>query len=44
MGCVTPDMEEPIDLDDFISGYATVYLLTKQDVQTIEGNYYGKVS
>lgn len=42
--CDTPDMEEPIDLDDFISGYATVYLLTKQDVQTIEGNYYGKVS
>ena len=37
--CDTPDMEEPIDLDDFISGYATVYLLTKQDVQTITVEY-----
>ena len=33
-----------IDLDDFVTGYATVYLLTREDVQAIEGNYYGKVS
>ena len=42
--CDTVDDEEPIDLNDFITGYATVYLLTKQDVKTVEGNYYGKVS
>lgn len=42
--CDTPDMEEPMDLDDFVTGYATVYLLTREDVQAIEGNYYGKVS
>ena len=39
----TPDMEEPTDISDFITGYATVYLLTKQDVQTIESNYYAKI-
>ena len=42
--CDTADMEEPMDLNDFITGYATVYLLTRDDVQAIEGTYYGKVS
>ena len=42
--CDTQDMEEPLDLNDFITGYANVYLLTREDVQAIEGNYYGKVS
>ena len=41
--CDTLDGEEPLDQDDFISGYATVYLLTKSDVEAIEGNYYAKV-
>lgn len=41
--CDTADDEEPMDIDDFASGYAKVYLLTKQDVQAIEGNYYKKV-
>lgn len=39
----TPDFEEPTDINDFINGYATVYLLTKKDVQTVESNYYAKV-
>ena len=42
--CDTPDMEEPTDIEDFITGYATVYLLTNEDVEAIEGNYYAKVS
>lgn len=42
--CDTLDNGEPMDLNDFASGYATVYLLTKQDVQAIEGNYYVKTS
>jgi len=42
--CDTPDFEEPMDLNDFITGYASVYLLTREDVQIIEVNYYGKVS
>lgn len=41
--CDTADDEEPMDIDDFASGYAKVYLLTKADVQAIEGNYYQKV-
>ncbi len=41
--CDTADDEEPMNIDDFVNGYATVYLLTKADVQAIEGNYYKKV-
>lgn len=41
--CDTPDMEEPTDIADFVTGYATVYLLTKEDVKAIEGNYYVKI-
>lgn len=41
--CDTADDEEPMDIDDFVTGYAKVYLLTKQDVESIEGNYYVKV-
>lgn len=41
--CDTADDEEPMDIDDFVNGYASVYLLTKADVQAIEGNYYKKV-
>lgn len=41
--CDTPDMGEPMDIDDFANGYATVYLLTRNDVKAIEGNYYQKV-
>lgn len=41
--CDTADDEEPMNIDDFVNGYANVYLLTKADVQAIEGNYYKKV-
>ena len=40
--CDTLDNEEPMDLNDFASGYATLYLLTPADVEAIEGNYYVK--
>lgn len=40
--CETLDGEEPMDLNDFASGYATVYLLTPADIEAIEGNYYVK--
>ena len=42
--CSTLDGLEPMDLDDFSSGYATIYLLPKEDVEAIESNYYVKVS
>lgn len=41
--CDTADDEEPMGVDDFISGYAQVYLLTPQDVEAIESKYYVKV-
>lgn len=42
--CDTPDFEEPMNMDDFITGYATVYLLDRQDVEAIESNYYKKAA
>lgn len=41
--CDTTDMQEPTDLNDFITGYATIYLLTKSDVEATEGIYFQKV-
>lgn len=41
--CDTADDEEPMDINDFVNGYAKVYILTKADVEAIEGNYYKKV-
>lgn len=41
--CDTQDGEEPLELDDFASGYATLYLLTAEDVNQTEGKYYAKV-
>lgn len=40
--CDTVDDGEPVGIDDFVTGYASVYLLTRDDVQAIEGNYYVK--
>lgn len=42
--CETVDTGEPIGIDDFITGYAQVYLLTRDDVKAIEGNYYAKTT
>lgn len=41
--CDTADDEEPMNINDFVNGYANVYFLTKADVQAIESNYYKKV-
>lgn len=42
--CDTLDGLEPTDLDDFSSGYATIYILTKEDVNTTESMYYVKTT
>lgn len=39
----TVDFEEPTDINDFLNNYATVYLLTREDVITTEEAYYAKV-
>lgn len=41
--CDTKDGYEPIDIDDFASGYAEFYVLTPEDVEATEGNYFAKV-
>lgn len=41
--CDTLDGLEPTDIDDFSTGYAEVYILTSEDVEAIEANYYGKI-
>lgn len=42
--CDTLDGFEPTDLDDFATGYATIYVLDKQELNTIESLYYAKIS
>ena len=42
--CDTIDSFEPMDINDFLSGYATLYLLNADDVQATEAIYYGKIS
>lgn len=40
--CDTQDGAEPMNINDFSSGYASVYFLNKDDISAIEGNYYAK--
>ena len=42
--CDTLDGLEPMDLSDFTSAYAKIFVLTQADVNTIESTYYAKVS
>ena len=40
----TLDKQEPMDLNDFVSGYATLYILNKTDIVTTESNDYVKAA
>jgi hypothetical protein len=42
--CDTLDGLEPMDLDDFLTGYATVFILSPEEVNITESTYYVKVS
>ena len=42
--CDTIDGFEPMDLNDFINGYAVLFLLDETDISEIEHKYYAKVS
>lgn len=42
--CDTIDGFEPMDLNDFVNGYAILYLLEERDIETIEQLYYAKTS
>ena len=43
LACNTQDGLEPMDLEDFSTNYAQIYLLTKNDITTIESEYYTKI-
>lgn len=38
--CVTDDGQEPTGIDDFASGYASIYMLTQQECKQLEDMYY----
>jgi hypothetical protein len=40
LGCVTSDGYEPMNLDDFSSGYARLIILTQAQVQAIENTVF----
>lgn len=42
--CDTIDTFEPMDLNDFINGYAILFLLEQQDIIAIEQLYYAKTT
>lgn len=41
--CDTNDNEEPMDIDDFVTEYAKVYVVLQNEFDAIEGTYYAKV-
>lgn len=38
--CATDDGQDPYTLDAFSSGYAKLYLLTDDEVNSVEGNFF----
>lgn len=40
IACLTDDAEDPRNLNDFESGYASLYLLTQEEVEAIEVEYF----
>lgn len=43
IGCSVEDGQEPFFIDDFFTGRASLYVLSKEDVEYVEKNYYGKI-
>ena len=41
--CQTLDGQDPVDSEDFIDGYATLYVLDAQDVLTVEAQVFNNV-
>lgn len=41
--CNTEDGLEPMDLDDFSTDYAQVYVLNKNDIDSLENEFFTKV-
>ena len=41
--CVTLDGQDPVGSEDFIDGYATLYILAETDVLTVEAQVFNNV-
>lgn len=41
IGCTTIDGADPVFVDDFSSGRATLHILTEADVEFMEATYFG---
>lgn len=41
IGCTTTDGVDPVFVNDFSNGRATLHILTEEDVQAIEETYFG---
>jgi hypothetical protein len=41
MACVTNSGVDPVSIDDFINGNASIYILNSSDVQSVETGYFG---
>lgn len=41
--CLTADGQEPMTIEDFSNGYASLYMLTKEECKRVESDYYAKV-
>lgn len=41
--CVTNDGQDPVGSEDFVTGYATLYILTAADVLNVEANIFKNV-
>lgn len=43
VGCQTTSGQDPTDIEDFVNGNATLYVLTEADVELVEQNVFGGV-
>lgn len=43
MACATLDNQDPVSSEDFVNGYATLFILDSTDVLTVEAKVYGNV-
>lgn len=40
IGCTTTDGQDPYSIEDFASGYAKLYLLSAEECQAVEAEFY----
>ena len=41
IACVTPNLTDPVNINDFSNGIASLYLLSSDDVEAVETSVFG---